>query len=246
MKISDRDLKLLVIVLLAIVIACPIFFVIRPYNNRIAEVEAHITTLKERQAFLAKLNENRQFYNDSIVLLTDERNKIVQDFAEGLRDENTVMFLANTERQIPIAMRMISFSEEEPTHISDSYVADNGETVEGLDALTSVSDVTFTADYSALKDFLKFILDSDKRIVITSLNMDQNEDNGTIEGEFYLNHYAITGEGRELEAAKIPSIDHGLERIFGEPNGDGYQEYIEAREGTTITVPDETDPNAVN
>ncbi len=243
MKISDRDLKLLVIVLLAIVIACPIFFVIRPYDKRIAEVEAHITTLKERQAFLAKLNENRQFYNDSIVLLTNERNKIVQDFAEGLRDENTVMFLANTERQIPIAMRMISFSESEPTHISDSYVADNGETVEGLDALASVSDVTFTADYVALKDFLKFILDSDKRIVITSLSMDQNEDNGTIEGEFYLNHYAITGEGRELEAAKIPSMDHGLDRIFGEPNGADYQEYLELLEGTTVAAPEE---NAVN
>ena len=246
MKISDRDLKLLVIVLLAIVIACPIFFVIRPYNNRIAEVEAHITTLKERQAFLAKLNENRQFYNDSIELLTNERTKIVQDFAEGLRDENTVMFLANTERQIPIAMRMISFSEEEPMHISDSYVADNGETVEGLDALTSVSDVTFTADYAAMKDFLKFILDSDKRIVITSLNMDQDEDTGVIEGEFYLNHYAITGEGRELEAAKIPAIDHGLERIFGEPNGESYLEYMEAMEGVQDTAPAEVDPNAVN
>ena len=76
--------------------------------------------------------------------------------------------------------------------------------------------------------------------------MEQNEDNGTIEGEFYLNQYAITGEGRELEAAKIPSIDHGLERIFGEPNGDGYQEYMESLEGTADTAPVETDPNAVN
>ena len=222
MKISDRDLKLLVIGLLLIVIVGPIFLVIRPYNTKIAEVEAHITTLKERQAFLAKLNENRQFYNDSIVLLTNERNKIIDDFAKGLRDENTVMFLANTERQIPIAMQMISFAEEDPVHISDAYVDDNGETVEGLDALTSVSDVQFTADYEAVKDFLQFILDSDTRIVVTSFNMDQNEDTGAIEGEFYLSHYAVTGEGRVLEPAKIPSIDHGLDRIFGEPNGDDY------------------------
>ena len=234
MKISDRDLKLLVIGLLLIVIAGPIFLVIRPYNTKIAEVEAHIETLKERQAFLAKLNENRQFYNDSIVLLTNERNKIIDDFAKGLRDENTVMFLANTERQIPVAMTLVSFAEEDPVHISDSYIDANGETVAGLDALTSVSDVQFTADYEAVKDFLQFILDSDTRIVVTSLNMDQDEDTGVIEGEFLLSHYAVTGEGRELEPAKIPSIDHGLERIFGEPNGDYGEEEGEGEgEGQT-------------
>ena len=71
MKLSDRDLKLLVIFLLAVVIALPIIFVLRPYNKKIEEVNAHITELKERQSFLAKLNENRQFYNDSIALLRE-------------------------------------------------------------------------------------------------------------------------------------------------------------------------------
>ena len=61
MKLSDRDLKLLVILLIAVVIACPIIFVIRPYNSKINDTQAHIDQLKERQSFLAKLNENRQF-----------------------------------------------------------------------------------------------------------------------------------------------------------------------------------------
>ena len=52
MKMSDRDLKLLVIVLIAIVIACPIIFVLRPYSNRIKETEDHIVKLQERQSFL--------------------------------------------------------------------------------------------------------------------------------------------------------------------------------------------------
>ena len=224
MKMSDRDIKLLAIVLLLIIIIAPIFFILRPYKTRIEEVEAHISKLQERQSFLAKLNENRQFYFDSIDLLTKERTKIIADFAEGLRDENTVMFLANTERQIPFAMTALSFADGDSTIISDSSIDANGEYVEGLVARTSLTSVKFVADYDPTKDFLKYILDRNKRTVVTSFNMDQNEDTGKIEGELIIAHYAVSGEGRVLEDAKIPTIVHGTDRIFGEPNGDKYLE----------------------
>jgi len=224
MKMSDRDIKLLAIVLFLIIIIAPIFFILRPYKTRIEEVEAHISKLQERQSFLAKLNENRQFYFDSIDLLTKERTKIIADYAEGLRDENTVMFLANTERQIPFAMTALSFADGDSTIISESTVDANGEYVEGLVARTSLTSVQFTADYEPTKDFLKYILDRNKRTVVTTFNMDQNEDTGKIEGELIIAHYAVSGEGRVLEDAKIPTIVHGTDRIFGEPNGDVYLE----------------------
>jgi hypothetical protein len=228
MKMSDRDIKLLAIVLLLIIIIAPIFFILRPYKTRIEEVSNHISALQERQSFLAKLNENRQFYFDSIDLLTVERTKIIADFAEGLRDENTVMFLANTERQIPFAMTGISIAEGESTTISESSVDANGEYVEGLVAKTSMTAVAFTADYEASKDFLKFILDRNKRTVVTSFSMDQDEETGKVNGELIIAHYAVSGEGRVLEDAKIPTIVHGTDRIFGEPNG---AEYLERHGG---------------
>ena len=224
MRLSDRDLKLLVIVLIAVVIACPIIFVLRPYNEKIKETQSHIDTLKERQSFLAKLNENRQFYNDSIVLLTNERQKIVEDFAEGLRAENTIMFLANTEQQIPIAMKSVSFSEGEPVTISEAYVNENGEAVEGLTAVTSYSSVSYSSDYFALKDFLKYILDLDKRTVVTSIVMNQDDETGLINGNLSISHYAVTGEGRELAPANIPSMEHGVERIFGIPSSEANED----------------------
>lgn len=219
MKLSDRDLKLLVIFLLAVVIALPIIFVLRPYNKKIDEVNAHITELKERQAFLAKLNENRQFYNDSIALLYSERSKIVENYAKGLRDENTVMFLANTEKQLPIAMRTLSFATEEPVVISESTINSEGEMVEGLMAYTSHSTVEYITTYDAFKDFLNYILNSKDKMVISNISADQDDTNGMIQGVFVLDQYAVTGEGRELEPAKIPSMEHGVDNVFGKPLG---------------------------
>ena len=219
MKLSDRDLKLLVIALIAIVIACPIFFVLRPYNTKIEEVNAHISQLKERQAFLAKLNENRQFYNDSIVLLAEERTKIISQYANGLRDENNVIFLANTEKQIPIAMTSLAFSTGEPTVISETSVDENGNVVEGLTALSSTSSVQYVATYESFKDFLNYILSNNNKMVVSSITADQDDEDGSIKGVFVLNQYAVTGEGRELEPAKIPSMDHGVDNMFGVPSG---------------------------
>ena len=234
MKLSDRDLKLLVILLIAVVIACPILFVLRPYNTKIEDVENHISQLKERQAFLAKLNENRQFYNDSIALLTEERGKIVERYAMDLRDENNVIFLANTERQIPIAMRTLSFSYGEPTVISEATVDSDGNVVEGLSALTGASTVEYVTSYESLKDFLKYILDNPNKMVVTSISADQSDADGSISGVFVLYQYAITGEGRELPPAKIPAMDHGVDNMFGIP--------LDLAEEMEMEVPEEAAP----
>lgn len=218
MKLSDRDFKLLILLLIAVVIACPILFVLRPYNNKIADTQAHIDQLKERQAFLAKLNENRQFYNDSIALLDSERSKIIENYAKGLRDENTVMFLANTEKQIPIAMRTLSFTEGEPTTITEDYVNENGEVVDGLKAYTTMSTVEYVAQYDAFKEFLAYIMKNEDKMVLTTVSADQDDTNGSIKGIFVLSQYAVSGEGRELDAAKIPTMEHGTDNIFGVPS----------------------------
>lgn len=231
MKLSDRDLKLLVILLLAVVIVCPILFVLRPLNEKIEATNTHIDSLKERQDFLAKLNANRQFYLDSIELLNTERGKIIANYAEGLRDENTVMFLADAEKQLPIAMKTLSFITSEPMVISESSVDENGELVEGLQAYTSYSTVEYVAQYDAFKEFLAFILNNDTKMVVTSISANQNDENGSIEGVFVLNQYAVTGEGRELEQAKIPAMDHGRDNIFGVPEGISEEDLAALEEG---------------
>jgi hypothetical protein len=223
MKLSDRDLKLLVLVLIAAVIVCPIFFLIKPFNEKIDSTNQHISQLKEREDFLAKLDANRAFYNSSIELLANERSKIVENFATGLIDENNVFFLAETEDKIGIALTTLNFAYAEPTPISeDSYDAATGEVIEGLTALTSLSTVEYICEYENMKDFLQYILDMDKknqRMVLTSFSADQDDETGKIKGVFILNQYAVTGEGRELKPVTAESIPYGVDNVFGKPAG---------------------------
>ena len=220
MKLSDRDLKLIIFVLLAAIIVLPIFFVIRPFNEKIDSTTSHINQLKEREDFLAKLDANREFYNTSIVLLDGERTKIIADYAEGLIDENNVFFLAKAEKDLNLAMTTLNFAYAEPTTISDSYINTDGETVEGLTALTSLSTIEYVSRYEDMKSLLQFVLDAKDRMVITSLSADQDDETGLIKGVFILNQYAVTGEGRSLAPAGAESIPYGIDNIFGKPSGE--------------------------
>ncbi len=231
MKLSDRDLKLLVLLLLVAVIVCPIFFLIRPFNEKIADTNSHIEELKKREDFLAKLDANRAFYNSSIELLGNERAKIVQNFATGLIDENNVFFLADTEEKVGIALTTLSFATTEPTLISeDSYDPATGETIEGLTARTSLSTVEYVCDYENMKDFLQYILDMDKknqRMVLTSFSADQDDETGKMVGVFVLNQYAVTGEGRSLAPVSAENIPYGVDNVFGKPSGIAEEELVE-------------------
>lgn len=220
MKLSDRDLKLLVLLLLVAIIVCPIFFIIRPYNDKIAQRKQAIATKQEREAFLAKLDANRAFYNQSIELLDKERTKIVQDFAEGYWDENNIFFLADIEDNIPIAMNTLNFAMAEPTVISeDSVDPATGEVIEGLTALASITTIEYAADYEEFKEFLRNILNQDKRMVVTAVSADQDDETGLIKGTIVLNQYAVTGEGRSLAPASEEGIDYGTDNVFGDPAG---------------------------
>ena len=222
MKLSDRDLKLLVLLLLVAIIVCPIFFIIRPYNDKIAQRKNTIATKQEREAFLAKLDANRDFYNKSIELLDNERGKIVANFAPGFWDENNVFFLADIEDSIPIAMKTVEFAMAEPTQISeDSVDPATGEVIEGLSAVASITTIEYSAEYDAFKAFLGKILDLNKneRMVVYAVSADQDDENGLIKGVIVLNRYAITGEGRSLAPASAEGIPYGTDNVFGKPAG---------------------------
>jgi len=231
MKLSDRDLKLLVLLLLVAVIVCPIFFLIRPFNEKIASTNQHISQLKEREEFLAKLDANRAFYNSSIELLTQERSKVVEDFATGLIDENNVTFLADTEIKLNMAMTTLNFTYTEPTSISeDSVDPATGEVIEGLTAETLISTVEYVCDYENMKEFLQYILSQKDRMVVTAFSADQDDETGKIKGTFTLNQYAVTGEGRTLKPVSAENIPYGVENVFGIPTGEAVEEEVAQEE----------------
>ena len=207
MKISDRDKKLIMLVLLAAIIALPIVFFIKPKNEAIKSLDTELVSLNERYSYLKTLSEKQPFYESEIARLNEERGEMLLGFAPGIRQENIIMFLRGLELSIPVSMHSENFGDIDKTEISSA---------DSLYALSTSTVVSYTCDYDSIKEFLNIIFNNNEKMVISSVDMAYEELSGSINGIFVLDQFAVDDTEKQLEDAVIPKINHGNETIFSE------------------------------
>ncbi len=214
MKIKDRDIKILLLLLIVAIVVLPYLLFIKPTNEKINGLTAEIQTLSERQAYLQALDQNREYYLKSIEVLNASRDKLIANYPGGIKQENTIVFLRNLELTNPLSMLVISFGGVESIPVADAYVDQNGEEHEALTALSETNTINFMGTYEEMKSMLAFFNNYEERMVVSAIDMDKNEI-GLMEGTFVVNQYAVLGVGKELAPAKIPTVEHGVTDVFG-------------------------------
>ncbi len=216
MKISDRDKKLILFVLLVAVIALPIFLFIRPKNEKIKELDAQLVSINDRYNYLKELSEKQPEYEAKIAELNEERDKIIDDFPGGVLFENTVMFIRATELHFDKNFRAttMTFAEDEEETITEAKVNDNGEYVEGLTALKATTTINYCGEYPEIKELLNYIFTQKDTMILSYVEMNLDKDTNMIGGTVILDQYAITGNGKEVKQTSIPSMEHGMTRLY--------------------------------
>ncbi len=215
MKFTDRDKKIVIIILIAIVIALPYLLLIKPTNEKTVALEGEITKLQERYDYLNELNQQREFYLSEIERYGNERATIIEGYAEGLRQENILMFLRGIEFDIPVSMHTLTFGAHELTPIAAGTTDENGNVTGAVNAYKTETAVVYSCDYENVKSFLEYILKYDERMVVSAIDIAYDDKTGKVSGMFVLDQFAITTDGRELAPANIPAMEHGNESIFG-------------------------------
>ena len=216
MKISDRDKKLILFVLLVAVIALPIFLFIRPKNEKIKELDAQLVSINDRYNYLKELSEKQPEYEAKIEELNAERDKIIDDFPGGVLFENTVMFIRATELHFDKNFRAttMTFAEDEEETITEAKVNDNGEYVEGLTALKATTTINYCGEYPEIKELLNYIFNQKDTMILSHVEMFLDPETNMITGTVILDQYAITGNGKEVKQTSIPSMEHGMTRLY--------------------------------
>ena len=216
MKISDRDKKLILFVLLVAVIALPIFLFIRPKNEKIKELDAQLVSINDRYNYLKELSEKQPEYEAKIAELNAERDKIIDDFPGGVLFENTVMFIRATELHFDKNFRAttMTFAEDEEETITEAKVNDNGEYVEGLTALKATTTINYCGEYPEIKELLNYIFNQKDTMILSYVEMNLDQNTNMIGGTIVLDQYAITGNGKEVKQTAIPSMEHGMTRLY--------------------------------
>ena len=217
MKISDRDKKLILFVLLIAIIALPIFLFIKPKSDGIKDLDAQLVSINERYDYLKDLTAKQEDYEKKIVELNAERDQMIADFAGGVLFENTIMFIRNTEIKFNNNFRaqVMAFAEDEETVITDPSVnPETGEYVEGLTAIKSTTTIDYCGEYDEIKEFINYIFHYKDKMILSTVEMSLDKETNLIVGTVVLDQYAIEGNGKEVKRTDIPSMIHGSDRLY--------------------------------
>ncbi len=224
-SLSDRDKKLLLILLIAVVIFCPWYFLIKPKNANTAELKADNKTKQERYDYLVELNAHRDEYIKETEKFEKDTKKIVDKYPSDVKPENYAQYLLNIE------MYEAALDEPNPFIFYEITFGDNIESAVGSDevttgysAIVNESSVRYTCFYPGVKDVLAYLADYKDPMTYRGFSCEFDSSTGQLKGEIIIDQYAIKGGDKtELPKVKInPNLDEwnlrgnpDAESIFG-------------------------------
>lgn len=223
---SDRDKKLIVVLLIAMILILPYVFYIKDTQVNTETVNVEITTLQLRLNYLSMLEDRRGDYIEETEHLNKMRDDIIASFPAGIAPENYTMFLLQTEYSsdlVPLEeTEYYTFSAatsgkatdengQPTTQLQYPILFDNvsyapnietpissEETDTGYVALTNSSALTYRCYYGGVKYLLKYLMDYEDPMIYRSITMEFNPETGVMIGAIQLDQYAVAGADREF------------------------------------------------
>ena len=183
LKISERDKKLLVVVLAVLIMALAYFF---GFQNLSDQVDTLYT----------KMNYLKQYDN------------LLDRYAAGSTQPNSIDFFNKTESVTGTWVRSLSLSPTTVLYkfgqIASSNVNGKSNYTSNLTGYKSTINIAYESDYSQWKNFIKYVNTYADKSTIDALSASYNEATGVVTGTASISLYSIEGGKRDY---KEPSFD---------------------------------------
>ncbi len=241
---SNRDKKLLVYLGTVLILAAAYYLVVSPVLSKIEVMNNHISDLEQQLNRLQTIFNSREQYEADIVENQAKCNELIARFPSNISQEDTLVFIDSTEKEIPVKITNISFGdivtafgtessgdavyEDSPEEEYSEEVTDTTamETDENGVKMISFEDLTrligtkqeltlaYEVSYSNFAKFIQFIDTNDKRMVLTNINGSYNDSLDLVYGVVNLSQYSIEKYGKDRDKNDFSDINKGTGNVF--------------------------------
>jgi hypothetical protein len=236
MNLSDRDTKIILILLIIALVALPYVLYVKDTRLETENIKAENTGLEERLAELQEMNQNREFYLSETERLHKERDEMIASYPADIHDENTTMLALAMETEsekladksvqtvaydtltdrpgmlgidgnVEVYITAMAFGE------NDMYPISSEDAAEKLYGVTGLTAMNYECFYGGFKYMLEYLQPADGAgypMNYPVVEMEYDNTTGGLTGTLTLEQYAIAGLGRTLEVPEItPKFDYG-------------------------------------
>lgn len=205
MKISKRDIKLLLYTGGLMTLLLVYFCVFNPIKDANEQVKSEIDTLQQELQSRESHAKGMEEYSAQIDEMQGQVDETLSAFPAEVKEEDMILYGNQLEQQteMKIANIGIGTSNQLYTLGTDKYLMD-----------TQVS-YTFTASYDDLKKIIKTIQTEEEKHNVENVILSFDGNSGKIVGSMSVNFYAVTGESRTYQKPETQNMPHGTANIFG-------------------------------
>lgn len=221
LKVSERDKKLLIVVMAVLIMALAYFFGYSNLSAQVDELSTKKTSLETTKRDLKEKNNNKQKYINDTDKLSKACTVLIDKYDSTTSQPNAIEFFNKTEDVTGVWVKSLSLSPATVLYkfgqIASSNVNGTSSYTSNLVGYKSSINISYEGDYSQWKNFVKYINTYASKSTIDSLTATYNDSTGVVSGTASISLYAIQGGGRKATEPKF-DVKTGTDNIFSGSN----------------------------
>lgn len=236
MKITKRDISLLIILAGAVIVFCAYFFVFNGFTEKREAIIAENDSLKVQVEALQTLSGRRDIYMTGSVEAQESIDAGLARFPGEMKEEDMILYAKEIEDNTPTYISSVSLPpftivaiepQREPDQLAtvpdiagviSAYAFRNDgriPDVYNMALAKSGNSMSLSTTYNGMKSVLRGVSADDDRKNIEQITMSYNNNTGDLTCSMTLNHFVMQGSGKEYTPPTTVT-SHGLSCIFGE------------------------------
>lgn len=224
MKISKRDISIVMVLLGAIALFCVYQFYYRDSLKKVEELQASIDKSTAENNELLKIDETK--LESEMTAAEKDLKAMVLEYPMAYRLDDMIMYLYDIEKAPGYGAHFYEY-QMFPSETKDAYIG----AVRDKVVTYSVSDATFSMrftneTYTGLKEMLKAVYADRYAKNFDYIRLSYNNITGQVKGEITLHAFSVTdrgqlGQGDETNwrdpyvEVMIPQVKMGVDCVFG-------------------------------
>ena len=222
MKVSKKDIYLIIGFLGVLAFLCAFLWVYQPTMEKVDALKAESRSLEIEIADLQSKMDNKDTYVSKTQEMATEMDSILQMFPVELKEEDAIVLTLTEELLSPMIVTTLTMDETEPVDFElytqeseEAEPVDTGETIQ-LGLYRNPVSMQFVSSYEALKRYVKTVALQTNRTKIVGITASYDETTGLLTCVANLNMYFITGqEDKTYVQPDFSSVITGTDNPFG-------------------------------
>ena len=222
MKVSKKDIYLIIGFLGVLAFICAFVWVYQPTMEKVDALNAESRTMEIEIADLQSKMDNKDTYLTKTQEMATEMDGILQMFPVELKEEDAIVLTLTEELLSPMTVVTLTMDETEPVDFElytqeaeEAEPVDTEETVQ-LGLYRNPVSMQFVSSYEALKRYVKTVALQTNRTRIVGVTASYDETTGLLTCVANLNMYFITGqEDKTYVQPDFSSVITGTDNPFG-------------------------------